>query len=162
MTTKRQLHNMGFTLIEMLAVMAIMLILMTIAMVNFFEFGKRAAMRGAILDVKSSLVSARQWAITHRDRTTFCYGNIDGPPARGYILTTDSEGQYLGNTNYLPAGIVFTNSATNTIIFKLDGSCAGSVNVRRIAMFATNTLNAVTNYIEVYPLTGRAKLAVVE
>ena len=45
----------AFTLIELLAVMAIMALMMTIAVASFYDWGKHSAMRGSISTPPSTL-----------------------------------------------------------------------------------------------------------
>lgn len=149
----------GFTLLEMLTVMAIMMIMMTMAMVTFQSFGKGTAMRSGLLNVKTGLMGARQWAVTHRVRTSFTYGNASGLPKRGYYLITNSVQKTIGETNYLPAGVVFTNlpfdgASVVSIMFKLDGTVDAAGTQMNIGVSnEASTVNMV-----VYPLTGKAKV----
>jgi prepilin-type N-terminal cleavage/methylation domain-containing protein len=149
--TKRS-HN-GFTLIEMLAVMAIMMVMMAMMMVSFTDWGRGASMRSAVLSVKSHLVTTRQWAITHRVRTTFTYGNVTNTGAlTGYYVVTNGVDGLIGSTNYLPKGV--TNLTSGRITFTLDGSCAGGTANTIITLVKNN----LTNQVSVYPLTGMVKL----
>jgi len=146
----------GFTLIEMLAVMAIMMIMMTMLMVNFMDWGKGASMRSAVLNVKSHLVTTRQWAITHRAHTSFTYGNTTNPATGaliGYFVMTNAIDRLIGTTNFLPKGV--TNLTSGEIVFGLDGSCMHMGTANTIITLCKENL---TNQLSVYPLTGMTKM----
>jgi len=133
--------------------MAIMVVLMAIAMVSFLQWGRGTAMRSAIIVVKSNLVSARQWAITHRVPTHFICGNTNGVMAQNgfFVVTTNNASSgVIGTINYLQSRVQF--STTNDICFMLDGSCTGTTSLVTIGL----TGQALTNSITVYALTGRA------
>ncbi len=149
----------GFTLIEMLAVMAIMAILMAIAVAAYVDWGRGAAMRGAVLNVQCALINARQWTITYNARTTFTYGNTISPASgsqQGYYTLTNSVQGIIGSTNCLPEGVIFDGTVPDSVTFKLDGSCGG-IGTKKIVL-KENRANGLTNIISVYMLTGRASV----
>jgi len=150
----------GFTLIEMLAVLAIMIFMMGLAIGAFQNYGKHASITSSVLRMKSSLALARQLAITKRVRTTFVFANT--PEERGYFyLTTNAAATgMIGDTNLLNQGIFFDPATdTNPITFKLDGACTFGTAPRNIMLRerggGTNRLSAT---MQVYPLTGRVKV----
>jgi prepilin-type N-terminal cleavage/methylation domain-containing protein len=114
----------GFTLVELLSVMAIMTIVLSIAVGAAMDWGRGTGMRGAARNVKSSLDLARQWAMTRGVTTTFLCGNAVSA-GRGYFLITNAFGMF-GNTNYVAQGVGFAAGATARIDFLPDGSCAGA------------------------------------
>ena len=177
----------AFTLIELLAVMAIMSIIMGIAMVAFKDWGRGAAIRSAVLELRSHVSGARQYAITHRKRTTLEYGNVKDPVInadRGYCLTTiksnatDTVGIVVGDTNFMPQGVVFEWGSYTPVVagdtrflrirFKSDGSCSDYdasespwISERRlIAMKESKATGATLMSVTttVYRLTGRIKI----
>jgi prepilin-type N-terminal cleavage/methylation domain-containing protein len=154
---KRNDSRRAFTLIEMLTVMAIMMIMMAFAMVNFLQWGRGAAMRGATLNVKSSITCTRQWAVTHRTRTDFVYGNCPSPSGvgqSGYYFVSNGVDGMVGSTNFLPKQILFaiTNAAIMTNSFLMDGTMKSGTNV-----FIGICNNNRTNVLQVFQFTGRAK-----
>lgn len=142
-------HVSGFTLIELMVVMTIMAIMMGVAMVGFSDWGRGTGMQGATMNVKSSIALARQWAITHRKKTTIvCTNNY-------YVISCGVDN--VGGTNYLPEGLEFVDGVD--LAFKLDGSCRGSNLPREITIRESGMeTNYLKEIIQVYPLTGRARV----
>jgi len=99
----------GFTMIELLAVLAIMAIVMGVTITSFLQMTRTSGMRAAVLNVKSALVMARQSAITRRVRAEFRYGNTKtaDEQSRGYYVVAEKSGGDLVNTNYLAPGVMF-------------------------------------------------------
>ena len=140
----------GFTLVEILMVMAIMTLMMGMAMVAFVDWGKDAKIRTAERGFRTAFHHARQDAITHRRRTLLVFGNVVLPgatdPTRGwYAVTTnlpsgppappDYIPEYvLGSGDVIGDGVLLGEEIASTmtsyddanvqfIEFKLDGSC---------------------------------------
>ena len=67
----------GFTLLELLTVMAIMFILMAMALGAYFGFVRGSAVSGGMDNISKVLSLARQHAVTHRTRT---YVRFDQSP----------------------------------------------------------------------------------
>jgi len=63
------LGRRGFTLLELLTVMAIMLLLMGMTLGTYYGFTRSAGMQGATSNLRATLYEARQFAVTHRRRT---------------------------------------------------------------------------------------------
>jgi prepilin-type N-terminal cleavage/methylation domain-containing protein len=147
----------GFTLIELLAVLAIMGIMMTGAVVAFLNFGKNAAMRSSVLNVRSGLSFARQYTVTHRVRTRFNHGNLPndmGVPCGWYSVTTNNV--TVGTTNFLQGGVTF--GGEGFIEFKLDGSCTGNGTSTNITLIEQRRGDvSIVSTTMVYMLTGRVK-----
>lgn len=62
-------NTSGFTLLELLSVMAIMVIMMSIAGASYYGMSRGAAMRGSASNLTTTLSLARQFAVNHRNRT---------------------------------------------------------------------------------------------
>jgi len=168
--TFRSLPRMrnGFTMIELLAVMAIMGIMMGITVVAFMNFGRHAAMKGAVLNVRTSLSLARQYAITHRVKTKFEFGNTNNPMnVRTGWYSITATNTVVDPTNFLTEGVAFTDGTNDLPIgarpwieFKLDGSCSGDVAPPTTNLFITEghaSGISLTSTTRVYKLTGRVK-----
>ncbi len=62
-------NKSGFTLLELLTVMAIMVIMMSIAAASYYGMSQGAAIRGSASNISTTLSLARQYAVNHRNRT---------------------------------------------------------------------------------------------
>lgn len=152
----------GFTLIEMLAVLGIVAAMLLISGLAFQNFGRAAGIRGAVLNIRSSLSLARQRAITERKHMAFrCDNQVNAGRKTGYYVITNSVGQAVTETNYLTEGTYF-DPAGNDITFNYDGSCYGSPNTGATPISigikedrAGNTALSAT--ISIQPLTGTIK-----
>jgi prepilin-type N-terminal cleavage/methylation domain-containing protein len=149
----------GFTLIEMLAVLAIMGLMMGLTIGAFNHWGRGSRLRGSLLHLKSSMSMARQFAITRRVRTTFACGNTANGDRGYYSITRNDSGAQVGATNYLADGIVFSNQ-TYSVEFRLDGSCETGTGAAPMTMtiMERNQGAALIADIKLYPLTGRVKV----
>lgn len=174
----------GFTLLELLMVVAIMGIIMMMSVAAFIDIGRGAAMKATVLDLRASMSHARQYAVTRRAKTYFLYGNTGwNERITGYYFfatNRDSSGatnfSVVGITNFTADGILFgtTNNLTPPIIFDTDGSCVdendgiwgNSGNYKRsIELFEAlrdgtrrpPTKGGLATTTEVYRLTGRIK-----
>ena len=167
-TLNKPCRRNAFTLIEMLAVLGIVGIMMVIAVGAFDSMGRGQGLRGGVLNVRSSLALARQYAVTHRERATLVVGNGMSPAGRrtGYYVITNSAGQAIGATNFLTDGIVFTNTSPDRIEFKYDGSCGGNSRSwpqlagglgREIVIKEDRPKYSLTATTVVFRLTGQAK-----
>lgn len=141
----------GFTLIELLVVIAIMGILMGSSVIAFQNMSKGSAMRSAVMQVRTGLSLARQWAITHREITYVVFPDATvipptsyerfnelGKAYRSFNLYTDSD-KYLREWTTLPEGVAF--SKTCNIFAGNDGNAAlyRKTNVD----FGTNKVSAI-------------------
>jgi prepilin-type N-terminal cleavage/methylation domain-containing protein len=163
----------GFTLLELLVVVAIMGVLMMVGVASFVDIGRGAAMKKSVMNLYSTISHARQYAITKRQIASFEYGNqtLNGRMT-GYFLfvvTNDTGNRtIIGGTNYTEKGIVFSNQAPSGIRFDFDGSCLKdgdwSVNTPRRDLILMEALpdgnrrpHGLITTTMVYRLTGRVK-----
>lgn len=152
----------GFSVIELLCVMALVLILLVIALPSTTDWGRGAGMRTSAANLRSSLAVARRWAVSHGTRTRLVCGN-DASATRGYCVVRSAAGTRVGHTNYLAKGIGFDTNSVGIIEFDPDGSCTGattnwSADVRNIVLVEPNRLaTGLRSTIMVYRTTGYAK-----
>jgi prepilin-type N-terminal cleavage/methylation domain-containing protein len=147
----------AFTLIEMLAVVAIVAILIALTLGSYSSWGRSAGMRVAAANLRSSLNLARQWAVTHQVRTSFTCGNA-GSPLRGFYVISDATWGDIGRTNYLAVGVVFPNGWTRTLQFRPDGSCEALNNAFDLVVVELGKeTNGLSTRIRVIPATGMAE-----
>jgi len=171
--TVRRTPRSAFTLIELLAVMAIMGLMMGLAVVAFKDMGRGRGMRGATLQFKTYLGLARQNAITKRMPVRLAFGNIvDDRGEHGFFVLESTTGVQMGQTNYLPSGVIITNEPANLprpwrITFKPDGSIdksptasdgTWSFGVNKQIKLFTRGARSITNEFSCYLQTGRVRV----
>ncbi|MBN1676462.1 MAG: prepilin-type N-terminal cleavage/methylation domain-containing protein [Kiritimatiellae bacterium] len=158
----------GFTLMELLIVMGLMVLLMGLA-ITTFTHGRAEAMRGAVINVRSALVFARQQAITQRTPTTLIVGHEEigrSQIMRSFYAVTNGADGLVMTTNYLPDGIVFTNLATSAgrtvysaLTFRPDGSVDGDAMGHQFGMTEEyGSAQSVAFDFKVLSLTGIVKV----
>ncbi len=119
--TDRRIGRRSFTLVELLVVLGILALMMTMAVPVFLKRSPTTAARGAVLQLKSTLSLARQWAVTRRHTTYVVFPEDDssvftGAPhlavtaMRGYNIMTKEDG-WLGEWQFLPIGFVFSRNS---------------------------------------------------
>jgi prepilin-type N-terminal cleavage/methylation domain-containing protein len=121
-TSSPATRQRGFTLVELLVVIGIMGVLLGLIMPAFTGLGRGANMRSAVMQLRSTIALARQWAITHREKTyvvfpdeslNFGGGGSASMARRAYAVYGEKSG-YIREWAYLPAGLVF-NPFTNRV-----------------------------------------------
>jgi prepilin-type N-terminal cleavage/methylation domain-containing protein len=158
-----QLNRQGFTLLELLVVIAIMVILMTIAVANYGGIRRGAELRGAVMSVRTTLMLARQEAVTKRRNITVEF-------KRGATLTDpdiikvlfNSMGKVITNSVVtLPIGVQYDDSPAvpASITFKPSGGAlgAGSQDIKLIEKQGATTGIKGTRSLKVWFLTGITK-----
>lgn len=156
-------RNGGFTLIEMLAVMGIMALMLAITLTSYFDWSKTSAMRGSLWNVKSSLEHARQWAVTHRTRTTWLCANTPGlNPVGCYVISTNTSDPFahiIGQTNYVAGGIEFDLAEATNITFGILGKVENvGVTKQTVTLEDNRTGGGDSGSVVVYALTGRTRI----
>jgi prepilin-type N-terminal cleavage/methylation domain-containing protein len=117
----------GFTLLELLIVMAIMVILMTIAVASYGGIRRGAEIRGAVMALRTTLMLARQDAVTKKKSVTvqFVRGATAASPDSINVVSA-RFGQLTTNSVVpLPMGVQLTNNLT-AITFTPSGSVVGT------------------------------------
>ena len=139
----------GFTLVELLIVIALMAIITGITVPAFVGMGRGAGMRGAVSSVRSTLSLLRQWAITHREEVTFHY--FDGGASSASYYYATASGALIEKTNELPLEVRFTEN--KSITFKTDGGLASGTTPEDI-IIADRKTTSQKKTISVNGLTG--------
>lgn len=108
----------AMTLIELVAVLALMSLLITMGTLAFHAWTRSGGVRTAQNQVLAGVSGARQLALTHRAYGRFSAVNLDGRGAFSlYVITNahDHAGTYVempvGQTNHLPRGIIFVDGS---------------------------------------------------
>ena len=110
----------GFTLVELLAVIAIIGIALVIAVPHIIGMTRGSGMNASVTELKSVLSLTRQWAITHREKTYVVFadgGHFSGSRKnRGdmayhaYSVWGDRSQEYIREWSYLKTGVYFLPS----------------------------------------------------
>jgi len=151
----------GFTLLELLVVMAIMAVMLTLAVAAFRDMGRGAGMRGGVLQFKATLSMARHTAITKRGISGVVYGNsVDG---RAFYYVTNANDGVIGTESRLPNGIRFKhpdegmNPFTNSISFKINGAGYKMPNYSTTITISETVTNGMETILDINRQTGRVK-----
>lgn len=92
------MNRRGFTLLELLTVVAIMLILMTMAAAAYRGMVRGGSMPSAVSNLRSTLALARQYAVTHRSRTFVIFSQDS---ERAHWVVYAQQGTHKGNDGSL-------------------------------------------------------------
>jgi prepilin-type N-terminal cleavage/methylation domain-containing protein len=124
----RAVARYGFTLLELLVVMGIMVMLMSIATASFFGMRRGAEFRGAVSMVQNAMILARQQAVTKRRTVELTF---EGGTNNSISMTEMDQGvqKPVHSRMVLPVGTQFDSDA-NTMAFSktLTFSPVGSAN----------------------------------
>ncbi len=144
----------GFTLIEMMTVMILMLLITTASVVSWNNVKRGKELNAAVNDVRSSLSLARQYAVLKRVEIMV---NIISNQVY-YITNNTGVGLVRGMPQELPLGAQFTNTIPTgglKITFKPSGSLLnnqtitlGLRDVNNAGMNAALRINGLTGMID--------------
>ncbi|MCL1887482.1 MAG: type II secretion system GspH family protein [Kiritimatiellaeota bacterium] len=121
----------GFTLIELINVLGIMVFLMAIAVGSYMAWNQTSALRGAADLTLSGLNRARQFAVTHRVDTLVWMQNAEGNTLTNrafFAICTNTVEEIKGDViivsfQYLPVNISYghPDDAPRFLCFKSNG-----------------------------------------
>jgi len=137
----------AFTLIELLVVIGLMMLIMSLSFAGWAGMRKGAEMRRSVTTVQTTLMLARQQAVTRRQPVTVQY--IAGTITNSMRVTVGTNQFY--SQVYLSPGVKFM--ASGTVPFKPNGRAAG-VGMQTIDLAGMDS----TNHIDVWLLTGITKV----
>jgi len=165
----RKSRKNGFTLIEMLTVIVIIVIILSIGLPAFTNLMKSGGLSGAQREVANALGLARQYAITHRTKTRVLFpysgtivsaadtnSTILCPLYLSYAVLDMGPTNYISKWEHLPAGTVFMDS--NPLLGNPPASrpCLDNLQTTSFIPFPyTNSVAYPLAYIEFQP-TGAA------
>ncbi|MGD9873071.1 MAG: Tfp pilus assembly protein FimT/FimU [Kiritimatiellia bacterium] len=165
----------GFTLMELLVVVAIMAVIMGITIPAFTTMGKGSGMRGAISQLRSTISLSRQWAVTHRAKTYVLFPYVTGSTdlntkdyvekaCKAYAVFAvtnvqgivgddlSAAGEFITDWKFLPSDIVLDDDAdlTNNV-FRAATPLTAPLSGKKVEMYAIifkpdGTPNDVTGY----------------
>lgn len=164
------LSHAGYTLLEMVAVLALMTVLLTLAVGAYLGWGQAHALNAAESLLLTGLTRAREFAVTQRRDTTLTATNLTvSLGQRGYFSLSytgeDGVARPLGPTNTLPRGVFFAFDNTDAVgvTFRSDGACAdddawAGGTVRRFALVHQARAQPLHRIIAINRLTGLARV----
>jgi len=153
-SSRAQALSAGFTLLELLVVMGIMVTLMTAGIGGYFQMRRGAEMRGAISTVRNTLMLGRQQAVTkHRNVQVFFR------VASNTVEVTEIQAGVPNRVHApsaLPPGIKFTSASDIMVAFSPLGGAggAGTTTISLIEKTAGKGGVQSTAAITVWSLTG--------
>jgi prepilin-type N-terminal cleavage/methylation domain-containing protein len=152
----------GFSLMELLATMVIMLFLMGIGIVSFYGIGQGDRLRGSVEQIRNTLALARQHAVTQSKDIKINF--YSSGPTQSYDVVempsdpADTNIVVIREVSYLPAGVEFDQSAPPPpfLIFRPNGrvTYSGSTASPEIRLTEANNPGSLPISITVYTLTG--------
>jgi prepilin-type N-terminal cleavage/methylation domain-containing protein len=117
-------HRSGFTLMELLVVMGIMVLLMSISAIGFIGMRRGAEIRGAVMTVRTTMMLARQQAVTKRQNVTVQFGG-DITTEKNMMTVIMGGSGVTNSVVYLPLGVGFSPLPLS-IIFTPSGKASGT------------------------------------
>ena len=151
----------GFTLLELLTVIAIMAVMMGATTAAYFGLGRGARLRGAVSTLRSSLSLTRQQAILKGQTLTLEFREVSSGSDTyqyevWYYSDTDStEDHQVGQTGYLPRGISLSPVPRDLEFYPTGGAGADAPVLLTLAEIGAA---GTTVTLTVYPLTGLMKV----
>ena len=141
----------GFTLLELLVVMAIMAMIMGATIAGFFAIGQGASIRAAVNTLQSNLALARQRTVLHQIPLSIVFSNNVDNATWHYQMEEAESGARIGEVMHVPPGVnLVTPDAEDlgdgdSITFRPSGSSDPDV--------ATIKLVEVSNPAQIWELT---------
>ena len=141
-------HNAGFTLIEMVVVVAVMAILVTIAVPSFKDMLLGTRVRTTASDLLQAVMLARSEAIKRS-------ASVDVTPAaggwaQGWSVTV---GGVTIETHEAPGSVSIDANAAGSITFRLDGRV--STGVRSLTVYTTEATSNIAARCILIDASGR-------
>jgi Tfp pilus assembly protein FimT len=166
MTTGRKRCVSGFTLLELLVVMGIMILMMSMGITGYLGIRRGAEMRGAVSSVRTTLMLARQQAVTKRQTVTVSFQttNLTAGITNHYMRimerTSDGSNIISHSDAYLPVGVEF-GGGESPVSFYPSGRAGGvsesEIIVREKSAYQMSA-QPQSQTITVWPLTGVTKV----
>jgi len=146
----------GFTLIELMIVIAIMAILAGIAAPNFQTYMAQRRLNGAARQVMTDLMAARMKAVSLNQRVKVSFGSTHiyqiWNDANGDETVADDEGDDIARDIHPDYHDVTFRASANPVF-----QTRGTATISTITLTLTNSNSNGSKDVEVY-LTGRVKI----
>jgi len=143
----------GFTLVELLAVMMLMIMISVASVLSWNQIQRGLEMRTAINDVRSSMALARQYAVLKKTdiKIGFITTNVW---CQMYYITNQAGGALLnGGPMQLPLGVRF-DPAPLDFIFKPSGSIQNNQSVNLVLVEGPSAQVTNNTVLRINGLTG--------
>lgn len=134
--TRRPTTCRGFTLAELLAVIVIMSLLMVVVVPGISGLTRGASLRGATMQVRTTLIAARQTAISRRADVSVMFPSaLPGNNSKNFraiaVYASNYTGSwYVANWEFLPPGVVFSPNnfaSSDKVTAPIEGSTTATV-----------------------------------
>lgn len=119
---RRERGQCGFTLLELITVMAIVAIMLGAAITSYYGVGESARMAGTLNSIRSTLTLARQRAVLKGQAFEVVFNEEGGK--HFYVVSNRVENIQVGEKQYLPAGVGFeavSGDLPVSIVFRAGG-----------------------------------------
>jgi prepilin-type N-terminal cleavage/methylation domain-containing protein len=115
----------AFTLLELLVVMGIMALLMGVSSIGFIQMRRGSEIRGAVMTVRTTMMLARQQAVTKRQNVAV-YFNADAGGDNSMVVVQGTTDPVTNSIVYLPRGVMISGvPSQNPLIFTPSGGSGG-------------------------------------
>lgn len=145
-------------MLELITVLAIMIIIMSSAVVSIVGMRRGAEMRSGMSSLRTTIALARQSAVTKREKVTVHFAIRDtGGNGRDFWLSNDTG--TISETNHLSLGLEFARrafgyTASSSLEFRPTGGSGSASNAFVIIGEVSGTQ---TNILKIYGLTGQMR-----
>ena len=141
----------AFTLIELLVVMGIMVLLMGISTLGLLGMRRGAELRGGAMAVRTTLMLARQQAVTKHQRVKVAF-------TANSMTTSFSGVNQTNKITYFSPGITITPPSVNPLVFLASGGLAvAGAFTDQIVISEIPSVGSGSKTITVWLLTGVTK-----
>ena len=139
----------GFTLAELLAVIIIMSILMVVVVPSIKGLTQGASLRGATMQVRTSLIAARQNAVSRRMDTSVLFPSKKQDADKGFRAIAIYSTNYVSDWAFFPPGVFFqTNnvldSISNVVVTASSVAAVDGIKYTRLGERATAAAATIT------------------
>jgi prepilin-type N-terminal cleavage/methylation domain-containing protein len=134
----------GFSLIELLVVVAVIAIMAAVALPNIGGYIRNYKVKGAAQDVASEIQAARSKAIMTNTNAGVYFAVVDSDSYR-WVLADNDAGERLGPLRDLPAGVQFVAGATHALRFSRLGAMCGDPADSSCPDLDTSSINVCTS-----------------
>lgn len=141
--------NKGFTLIELLVVMGIMALLMGVGVLGFVGMRRGAELRGGVMDVRTTLMLARQQAVV---KGTMVRVSVSSD----HMTVTFDNDPTSVKTVYLTPGVTATPSET-PVVFSPSGSAGAGSGTMTVTV--ADNQGSGQGVITIWKLTGASMVS---